>query len=201
MLFPIDTLYGHIVIDTPDGSVYQDDQTPVTPATLRPCLSCGEKCTGGEHDPCILNLPETEAACCGHGLERSPNGNLPGYVSLKDGRSLRFSGTVGSSLIRKAVDAALACEELPSGFYFDEQKMWWAGLTNTQRQYVYDRMTSMLANIRQELRPNEPSSISQKIIDGKMLWYEELTQAEKDIGFSAIPNFLGELAKEAIANS
>src|SRR5579875_1074104 len=98
MLFKIDTLYGHIIEDTPQGPVYQDDGAPVDPENPRPCLGCKARLTPGSHDPCIANLPGTYQACCGHGLDRAPNSGRPnGYVGLTDGRTIEFSGLCGGA--------------------------------------------------------------------------------------------------------
>ncbi|HEY9787398.1 MAG TPA: hypothetical protein V6D17_18560, partial [Candidatus Obscuribacterales bacterium] len=96
MLFEIDTLYGHVIEDTPDGPVYQDDRTFVDEDNPRPCLGCKAKISPGSHDPCIANLPGVYQACCGHGRELTPASGRPaGYVGLRDGRVINFAGTAG----------------------------------------------------------------------------------------------------------
>ena len=138
MLFKTDTLFGHVIEDTDDGPVYQDDGSKVDGDNPRPCLGCKVKIQHGEQDPCIANLPGTLNACCGHGRERTPvSGGLAGYVALRDGRTFRFPGTVGGEAVRAAVDLAIADKELPEGFVFDEEKMWWYGLTDAQVAYVH----------------------------------------------------------------
>ena len=72
LLFKTDTLFGHVIDDTPAGPVYRDDGSPVDDNNPRPCLGCGATCRHGEHDPCIANLPGTRNACCGHGLAKTP---------------------------------------------------------------------------------------------------------------------------------
>ena len=51
MLFKTDTLFGHVIEDTDDGPVYQDDGSKVDGDNPRPCLGCKVKIQHGEQDP------------------------------------------------------------------------------------------------------------------------------------------------------
>jgi hypothetical protein len=152
MLFEIDSQYGHVVRkDGDDRAVYVDDGTPVDPRNPRPCLGCGAKIKEGEHDPCIANLPGTQYACCGHGLDRAPRHGAPnGYVSLQDGRCFRFSGCTPAHLIKAAVHLALAGQALPDGFEYEAKKAWWEGLTEAQKAYVIANIPRELARLVRE---------------------------------------------------
>lgn len=129
-------LFGHVICEKRCGWVYEDDGSRVDWDQPRPCKGCGLHVKRGEQDPCIANLPETRQACCGHGLERQPNGILAGYVGLKDGRIIRFSGMLGGPAIRTLVNDALKGEPLPEGVENDKPA-WWAGLTDWQYQLVW----------------------------------------------------------------
>ena len=137
LLFDVDSEHGHVVENGPDGPIYRDDKSLVDDANPRPCFGCKLHVKVGEPDPCTGTLPGTYQACCGHGLDKSPRTGRPnGYVALNDGRVLNFSGCVGAQAIRTAVDAALRNEDLPDGFVFDAERMWWEGLTDAQVAYV-----------------------------------------------------------------
>jgi hypothetical protein len=198
MLFKIDSLFGHVIEETAKGVVYQADGVLVDGKNLRPCVGCKVKCANGEQDPCIKNLPGTLNACCGHGLDVTPvNHNPNGYVSLEDGRTIRFSGLLGGERIRRAVDAALKGETLPEGFTFDENKMWWAGLTDSQRQYVQDNLVHMLAKLVTEVKNGEPPS--PLFLKGEAMWYEELDEEQKALVWSRMGAAHDQLVQEALA--
>ena len=198
MLFKKDSLHGHVIVDTPAGAAYEDDGTLVNGAHPRPCKGCNAHVEPGGHDPCIAELPGTHQACCGHGLDRSPRGNLPnGYVALKNGRCFRFSGLCGGKRIREAVDAALSGNPLPEGFQFDDEKLWWEGLTDAQRNYVHQNMTRGLHSLVEEARPGTPAPVG--IITGEQMWYEGLDEEEKPYVMSCMKAMLAELVQEALA--
>jgi hypothetical protein len=174
MLFKVDSLFGHVVEDTPDGPIYRDDGSKVDETNPRPCFGCKAKCQSGSHDPCIANLPGASQACCGHGEERTPRGNLAGYVGLTDGRTIRFSGTLGGERIRQAVDAALAGEPLPEGFDFAEIS-WWAGLSKEQVALVHSKIPLYIARIVREVAGRDPEGF----IAGTEPWWEGLDDEQK----------------------
>lgn len=198
MLFKLDTIHGHVVEDTPNGAVYKDNGTPVDPENPRACLGCNKQVTPGGHDPCIADLPGTYQACCGHGLDKTPLGQMPsGYAALKDGRCIRFSGLCGGQRIREAVEAALKGEALPEGFAFDADRMWWEGLTENQRSYVHANMTRGLAKLVSEVTGQLPPS--ERIISGEAAWHEGLDETQKAIVWSKLKSMLAELVQEALA--
>lgn len=137
----LDHLFGHTIERTNSGTawVYQDDGTSVDWDKPRRCKGCLVSITVGSHDPCIKNLPGTRQACCGHGLNLTPNGNPAGYVALKDGRTIRFKGLQGAA-VRQLVDSALKGEPLPQGVLVDAELSWWADLTDAQFDYVWSRL-------------------------------------------------------------
>ncbi len=199
MLFKIDTLYGHIIEDTPQGPVYQDDGAPVDPENPRPCLGCKARLTPGSHDPCIANLPGTYQACCGHGLDRAPNSGRPnGYVGLTDGRTIEFSGLCGGARIREAVDAALAGKPLPEGFCYGE-RMWWEGLSDARRQFVQERIPQALAHLVREVTYGRASAAA--FLEGEKPWWEGLTEEQKGAVWSRLPAALALLVQEALAQA
>jgi hypothetical protein len=196
MCLKTDSLYGHIVEETDKGLVYKDDGTKVTDETLRPCLGCHAKIERGSHDPCIANLPGTYMACCGHGLDRTPEHNRPnGYVAFKDGRTIEFSGLFGGERIRQAVDAALAGEELPEGFMYGT-RMWWEGLSDAQRQWVWDRVGASLPPlVSQVAQPSEA------YLNGKAPWWDGLTDDEREQVKALIPASIAALVEQALAQA
>lgn len=195
MLFRVDTQYGHVVEDTPEGPVYQDDRSKVEPGNPRPCFGCAAKITPGSHDPCIANLPGTYQACCGHGRELTPNGNLPGYAALKDGRFIRFSGCVGGARIREAIELALRNEPLPEGFAVDADRAWWEGLTDAQREYVQSNVPRGLAELVEQVTgaPASPAFLA-----GEAPWWEGLTDVQKGLVWNSLKGKLAELVQEAL---
>lgn len=196
MLFKVDTIYGHVVEDTAEGPIYRDDGSRVDPKNLRPCLGCGVHIQQGTHDPCIAGLPKTSNACCGHGLDRKPvSGNPSGYVALEDGRTFRFSGLVGGTLIRAAVEAAIKDEPLPDGFVYDEDKAWWSGLSEDQRNYVLERIPAGLIQLVREVTTREPPA---EVLSGEKMWWHGLTDAEKETVWGMIPAMQGALVEEAL---
>jgi hypothetical protein len=197
MLFKIDSMHGHVIEQTETGVVYKADGEPVDFACPRACFKCGAHVANGAQDPCIVNLPGTVQACCGHGLERSPEGNKPnGYVGLKDGRTFRFLGTVGGERIRLAVAAALAGQSLPEGFKFDAARMWWEGLSEDQRAYVHNGMRPGLAEIVRDITGS--NAVDDDIVSGAKMWYEGRSDKEKDIVRSRIPAMIEGLVSEAL---
>lgn len=197
MLFKIDSLYGHVIEDTPAGPVYQDDKSLVDDANPRPCLGCKVEIKGGQ-DPCIANLPEVYQACCGHGLERSAtHDGLNGYAAFKDGRCIRFSGTVGGTRIRAAVSAVLAQQPLPEGFAFDEERPWWTGLTDGQRQYVQSNIPNALAKSVLKLT-GAPASTAH--LRGEQPWWDGLSEEHKAAVWANMRSMLAELVQESLAH-
>jgi hypothetical protein len=198
MLNKTDTLFGHIIDDTDKGPVYREDGTPVDFANPRPCLGCKKRCANGGHDACIENLPGTYQACCGHGLDRTPvSGRLAGYVGLKDGRTIEFSGLLGGERIRAAVDLALAGAPLPEGFTFGE-RMWWEGLTDAQRDYVWQRLPQGLMRLTQEVTGGE---LDEAIGKGEKAWHDGLTDEQKQQVRVKIPAQLAELVEESLRSA
>ncbi len=195
-LFKIDTMFGHVVEETPEGLVYQDDRSPVTKETVRPCLGCNAVCGKG-HDPCIANLPGTRHACCGHGRDTTPVSNSPaGYVALEDGRRITFSGLVGGERIRAAVTALLAGDPLPEGFTLDENPMWWAGLSQKQRAYVEKNTPRGLAKLVREAGAKP----SKAFLKGKAMWWDGLNDEQKAYVWANLKRMLDELVSEALAS-
>ena len=175
MLHKLDSLYGHVIEQTDAGVVYQDDGTPVTPETTRPCKGCNVAITRGTHDPCIANLPGAVQACCGHGLDRTPQDNRPnGYFALLDGRTVYFSGLLGAAKIREAIDAMLKGEQLPEGFEAGA-RTWWEGLTTEQMHWVQSQMPALLLKLVRTV--GEPSEAYLR--DGQP-WWDGLSQEQKD---------------------
>lgn len=200
MLFKVDTLYGHVVEETDDGLVYQDDGSPVTAETVRPCKGCGACIKNGEQDPCIANLPGTHAACCGHGCETTVTGKSnPGYVALEDGRTFRFSGTVGGERIRQVVEAVLAGEALPEGFEMDEEKMWWHGLTDAQRAYVYANIKQSIFDLVRELTDGQFPPDDYLTTDN--MWYEGVDEDARNRVMAAMGPLMDRLAEAARENA
>jgi len=70
--------FGHKIYCKNKKWYYEEDDTPTTKA--KPCPKCKEFPTKEGHDPCIANLPDVSAACCGHGTE-------PGYVQVFNGNN------------------------------------------------------------------------------------------------------------------
>jgi hypothetical protein len=199
MLRKTETLFGHIIDDTPTGPVYRDDGSSVDFQNPRPCLGCKVKVTNGTQDPCIANLPGTYQACCGHGLDRSPVSNNPnGYVALKDGRTIRFSGCLGGERIREAVDTVLAGGALPDGFVLDEERMWWDGLSDAQRSYVQKRIPQGIARLVHELTNGEHSA--ERFLKGEQPWWEGLSEQHKGQVWNSMKVMLFELRQEALSS-
>ncbi len=196
MLFKIDSLFGHIIEDSPQGPVYQDDGTPVNHQQPRPCKGCKAQIAEGSHDPCIANLPGTYQACCGHGLDCSPNSGKPaGYVGLTDGRTIRFSGLIGGARIREAVEAALKGQPLPAGFEFAE-RMWWEGLSEAQRNYVWQRIPLGLARLVSEA--TQATASTEAFLKGEKPWWDGLSDEQKAQVQSGLPAALAQLVQEAL---
>lgn len=195
MLFEIDSQFGHVVRRDGDAEVYADDGTPVDPRNPRPCFGCGAKINSGAHDPCIANLPGTQYACCGHGLDCAPRSGKPnGYVSLNDGRCFRFSGCTPAPLIRMAVDLALAGKPLPPGFVYDERKAWWEGLTEAQKAYV---MTNIPRELERLVRKSGATP-SDAFLRGEALWYDGLDDSTRQWVWSQLDDMTSELRAEAL---
>ncbi len=198
MLFKVDSHFGHVVEETDKGVIYRDDGALVDWQNPRTCFSCKAKCGEGSHDPCIANLPGTRNACCGHGLDVTPvNHNPNGYVALDDGRTFRFSGLVGGERIRQAVDAALKGDTLPEGFVFDENKAWWSGLNDSQRQYVQANMQAGLVRLVTEVLNGQ--SPSPQVISGEAMWYEGMDEEQKAQVWARTGELMQELVQEALA--
>jgi len=195
MLFKIDSQYGHIVEDTPQGPVYQADGVLVDESNPRPCAGCNARISGG-HDPCIAGLTDVYQACCGHGLERTPAGDRPnGYVAFKNGRCIRFSGKLGGAQIRLAVEAVLCGGPLPHGFEFDQERPWWTGLTDGQRHYVQENIPRALA--AQVLKVTG-SPASQAFLLGEAAWWDGLTEEHKKAVWANLGTMLAELVQESL---
>ncbi|MDR3616562.1 MAG: hypothetical protein P4L53_23585 [Candidatus Obscuribacterales bacterium] len=194
MLFKVEGQFGHLVEETEGGVIYQSDGSLVDIANPRPCFGCNAKCANGEQDPCIANLPGTLQACCGHGVELSPRGYLNGYVALADGRTMRFSGLVGGAAIRDAVEKALSGEELPEGFAFEDTRMWWSGLSVRQREYVDARK---LAGLTELVELVNDGYASPRILTGEAMWYDGLTEEQKDSVRGQMRQMLQNLVNEA----
>ncbi len=198
MLFKIDSLYGHVIEDTPQGPVYQNDKVLVDENNPRPCLGCNVQIKGGQ-DPCIANLPGVYQACCGHGLEQSAEGDRPnGYAAFKDGRCIRFSGAVGGTRIRAAVDAVLAEDQLPEGFVYDEQRPWWTGLSDGQRQYVQNSIPAALAKAVLKVT-GAPTSAA--YVSGEQPWWDGLSDEQKSAVWAYMGTMLAELVQESLAHN
>jgi hypothetical protein len=195
LVFSPDTHYGHIVEDDGTGAVYQDDRTPVDDNNPRPCKGCGVNITPNSHDPCIANLPGTSQACCGHGTERTPRGNLAGYAALSDGRTIRFSGCMRGKGVREAVLALQQGLLLPEGFELDENRAWWEGLTAEQVQWVRQNIPRGLAALITELKGGEAPS--DRFMRGEAMWFEELDETQKQLGWSRMGGMLAGLVQEA----
>jgi len=195
LVFPVDTHYGHLVEDAPEGAFYQDDGTRVDEKNLRPCKGCGVSITPGTHDPCIANLPGAHQACCGHGLHLTPRGNLAGYAALNDGRSVRFSGCLLGKGVREAIAAVQQDLLLPDGFVFAD-RAWWEGLTDEQRAWVQQNIPRGLAKLVTELKGGEAPS--EKFLRGEALWFEELDEEQKRVGRSRLGAMLVELVQESL---
>jgi len=194
MLFEKDSEYGHVRIRVGDGAVYADDNSPVDFANPRPCLGCAAKCSAGEHDPCIANLPSTRNACCGHGLAKTPlSGSPNGYVALEDGRTFRFLGTVGGDAIRAALTAALAGEPLPDGFVWDEELPWWHGLTDEQKEYVQARIVDGL----RELVIEAGATPSEAFLAGTAPWWEGVSDEHRAYVWNNMRRKLDEFVVQA----
>lgn len=200
MLFKTDTLFGHVIEDTDDGPVYQDDGSKVDGDNPRPCLGCKVKIHYGEQDPCIANLPGTLNACCGHGRALTPVSQaLTGYVALRDGRTFRFPGTVGGEAIRAAVDLAIAEKQLPDGFIFDQEKMWWGGLTDAQVAYVHANTRRAIFEVVREITAGKFPDDSYLTSDEP--WWTGLDEDQKSAFWVACKQMMSALAAEARAKA
>ncbi|MBY0359900.1 MAG: hypothetical protein K2W82_17990 [Candidatus Obscuribacterales bacterium] len=197
MVWKIDERYGHLVENGDDGSeVYLDDRTPVTKETLRPCFKCSLPCAPGQHDPCIVNLPGTKNACCGHGLASWPDGRPGrGYVALEDGRSFRFSALASAEDIREATALALQEKPLPEGFVYDEQKHWWTGMTQAQYDYVIAGTPAIIRKAVEQVLQGAP--LNEAYLQGKALWWTGLSEEQKREVFALLHTSVDELAAEA----
>jgi hypothetical protein len=198
MLRKTDSVFGHVIDDTPAGPVYRDDGSPVDFKNPRPCLGCKAACREGEHDPCIANLPGVLNACCGHGLDQSPNGGPNGYVAFKSGRTIRFSGCFGGERIREMVDSLLAGGELPDGVAQDKDRMWWEGLSDAQRAYVQERISDGIARIVREVTNGEHSC--EQFLQGVQPWWEGLGEDHKAQVWARLGGMLIALREEALAS-
>ncbi|MDZ4832860.1 MAG: hypothetical protein SGJ27_03575 [Candidatus Melainabacteria bacterium] len=197
LLFSPDSEFGHVVENSPLGVIYRDDGTLVDSLNLRPCVGCNVKIARGEQDPCIANLPGTSQACCGHGLALCPRKHTPnGYVGLEDGRTFRFLGTVSGDSIRAAVAAALRGELLPEGFTFDQNRMWWEGLTEAQVAYVRQNMVRGLGELVTEAQGGLPPA--EAFLAGQAMWHEGLDQDKKDFVMERLGDKIAELVQEAL---
>lgn len=200
MLFKTESLFGHIVDDSPSGPVYRDDGTPCDFKNPRSCFGCKLHIEKGTHDPCIANLPGTLNACCGHGLERSPlSGNPAGYVALEDGRTFRFLGTESAARVREVVDGVLNGEPLPDGFVFDNEKMWWSGLSEAQRAWVNAQVPLDLQRLVREVKSGKP--MSEAFLRGEAMWWDGLTDDEKATVWSQLPESMATLARRALTEA
>lgn len=196
MLRKVDTLYGHVVEDTASGPVYRDDGSPVDFDNPRPCLACGVRIERGAHDPCIANLPGTYQACCGHGLSKTEGSVPAGYVALKDGRCIRFSGCLGARRIREVVDLALKGAPLPPEVQVDEERAWWEGLTDAQRNYVQQNVSRGLSELVREATNGEQTA--ERFLKGEIPWWEGLTYEQKLFVWNKMRGKLAELVQEAL---
>lgn len=195
MLFEIDSQYGHIVVDSPQGPVYQADGVLVDEKNPRPCAGCNARIEGG-HDPCIADLPDVYQACCGHGLDRTSGNDRPnGYVAFKNGRCMRFSGLLGGERIRLAVEAVNSGDALPDGFQFDETRAWWEGLTDEQRSYVQQNIPRRLA--AQVLKVTG-SPGSQAFQSGEAPWFDGLKDEHKEAVWANLGTMLADLVQESL---
>lgn len=193
MLHKLDSLYGHVIEQTDAGVVYQDDGTLVTPGTTRPCKGCNLAITRGTHDPCIANLSGVVQACCGHGLDRTPQHNSPnGYFALLDGRTVYFSGLVGAAKIREAVDALLKDEPLPEAFEAGP-RTWWEGLTEQQMHWVQGQMPALLLELVQMVGEPSPAYLR-----NEEPWWDGLSQEQKDEVRALLGPNLNKLAKQSL---
>jgi hypothetical protein len=197
LLFSPDSEFGHVVENSPKGVIYRDDGTLVDSLNPRSCLGCKLSVRHGEQDPCIANLPGTSQACCGHGLALSPRLQKPnGYVALDDGRTFRFLGTVGGECIRAAVDAVLRGDALPEGFTFDQDRMWWDGLTETQVVYVRQNTVRGLAELVTEAQGGLPPSAA--FLAGEAMWFDGLDDDKKNYVLERMGDKIAELVQEAL---
>ena len=197
MLFEKDTLFGHVIIDTADGPVYEDDGSKVA-GNIRPCFGCKLAIQQGEHDPCISGLPGTKNACCGHGRETTvTSGGPSGYVALEDGRCFRFAGIKSGDEIRAAVDAALAGGNLPDGFVFDQENMWWTGLTQSQVDYVHAHTREGIFRVVRKITEGQFPP-DEYLSDEALFWADGIDdQGVKNQVLSELGAMLDELVAEA----
>jgi hypothetical protein len=143
-------------------------------------------------------LPGTSQACCGHGLERTPRGNLPGYAALNDGRTIRFSGCLRGKGVREAVLALQQGLLLPEGFELDENRAWWEGLTAAQVQWVRNNIPRGLAALITELKGGKAPS--DRFMRGEAMWFEELDETQKQLGWSRMGAMIAGLVQEALTH-
>lgn len=196
LLFSPNSVFGHVVENSPQGVIYRDDRTLVEDDEPRSCFGCQARCEHGDHDPCITNLPGTSQACCGHGLAVTPRSGQPnGYVALDDGRTFRFLGTVGSERIRAAVDAALKGDPLPEGFTFDEDRMWWEGLSEPQVAYVRAKIAGGIHQLVMEALDGKPPS--QAYLNGKAMWWDGMDDTQKEYVLDRTADMLAALVAQA----
>jgi hypothetical protein len=97
--------------------------------------------------------------------------------------------------IREVVDATLKGEPLPDGFNFDQEKMWWAGLTDSQRNYVQQNITRGMARLVQEVQ--HTALPSEAIVSGEQMWFAVCDEEQKQYVFSRMRAMLAELVQEA----
>ncbi|MBK9141072.1 MAG: hypothetical protein IPM23_01150 [Candidatus Melainabacteria bacterium] len=188
MLFKRSTLFGHVITEGDDGEpIYEDDGSKVK-GNLRPCFGCKARISSGEHDPCIADLPDTMHACCGHGRDRTFSGAPSGYVALNDGRCFRFLGTESGEAIRMAVDAARAGEDLPPGFVFDAENMWWKDLTEAQIDFVYANLREGIFHLVRRLSQGRFPP-DQYLVDNEMMWFEGIK--DEDLKLAVLAEMRG----------
>ena len=183
--FPV---YGHFVVETTKGLVYEDDGSICSKDSVRPCKLCKAKVESGGHDPCIANLPGVTYACCGHGLDTAS-----GYVAFDDGRCMRFSGLTGGTKIREVVDDILNGKDAPNGFVFDDDTMWWAGLSDFQRDYVDQNIPRGITGLilKSGAKPSEA------YLNDQAFWADGLSDEQVDFVWNNMGNMLDELVLEA----
>lgn len=199
MLFKKDEMFGHIIVDTENGVIYEDDGTSVDFANPRPCKKCGLHIGEGEQDPCIANLPCISAACCGHGLVSEEERRPHGYVAFNDGRCLRFCGNEGGERIRAVVNSIIAGEAPPIGFEFDAERMWWEGLSEAQCAYVRSHLTEGLAHLVREA--TDASELDKRIVQGEIMWYTDLSEEQKNFVLARQKGMLVGLVQRALKSA
>lgn len=86
---------GHRIISYRGSEEWFYADTGESTAESRACIKCNNFATKEGHDPCIVNLPGVQFACCGHGITE-------GYIHFWDGETKRFEANQENIMVKYA---------------------------------------------------------------------------------------------------